>query len=218
MSTALDLEKIYERLYAYCSEQDFAGHDPFDGLNSRLFQWMPLKYFATARLAWLQIVKRSPINLRPVLRIRKGVNAKGLALFALAELSRFRETGDQQHAENAVGLADRLLEMRIVGKTDDGEPTAAFGYDFDWQSRNFFAPIGTPAVVPTAFASQAFVELFDVCGDEKYLDAAKEICGFILNGLNRSVETDDEVCFSYTPIDKGIIFNASLLAGESLAP
>src|SRR5204862_3723970 len=52
---------------------------------------------------------------------------------------------------------------------------------------------------------------------EKYLTIVDEICRFILTALNRPIETDDEICFSYTPLDNGIIFNASLLAGESLA-
>ena len=34
----------------------------------------------------------------------------------------------------------------------------AWGYNFDWQSRNFFAPRGTPTIVPTAFAARALIE------------------------------------------------------------
>ena len=214
---ALGLEKIYERLYAYCKEEDFAGHDPFDGLNSSLFQWMPLKYFATARLGWLQMVKRSPVDLRPVLSVKKGVNPKGLALFSLAELSRFRATNERQHTENAKALIEHLLTTKIAGKTKDNRPTASFGYNFDWQSRVFYVPVGTPAIVPTAFASQTFVEAYQIFQDEKYLSVGEEICSFILTGLNRPIETEAEVCFSYTPVDNSIIFNASLLAGESLA-
>ena len=213
----LELKHIYDRLYAYCKSEDFAGYDPFDGLNGGLIRFTPLKYFATARLAWLQMIKRSPVDLRPALRIQKGVNPKGLALFALGELSRFRSTEEPQHAENARELIERLLAIKIAGKTIDEQPTTAFGYNFDWQSRRFFAPMGTPAIVPTAFASQAFVEAYRVFEDEKYLTAAGEICDFVLGALNRSHETDDEVCFSYTPVDRSVIFNASLLAGESLA-
>ncbi|MBK8466040.1 MAG: terpene cyclase/mutase family protein [Chloracidobacterium sp.] len=212
-----DLKKIYDELYAYCDSEDFAGYDPFDGLNSVLFQWTPLKHFAKTRLAWLQMVKRSPLNLRPVLYVPTGVNPKGLALFALAEISRFRKTEDAKHLGNARLLLDRLLETKIVGKTEDSKLTTSFGYNFDWQSRVFFAPVGTPAIVPTAFASQAFIAAYDTFNDEQYMAVASEICDFILNSLNRTIETDDEVCFSYTPVDKSVIFNASLLAGESLA-
>lgn len=149
----IDLEQTYDQLFSYCQNEDFAGDDPFDGLNSRWFQATPLKHIRIARLAWLQMVKRSPINLRPVLAVKKGVNPKGLALFALAELSRYRTTNDEVHAGNAKGLLDRLIDAAIRGTTPDGRPTLAFGYNFDWQSRNFYAPLGTPAIVPTAFAA-----------------------------------------------------------------
>ena len=214
---AIDLKQSYDLLFAYCEREDFAGYDPFDGLNSILFQLTPLKHVRVARLAWLQAVKRSPMNLRPLLRVKKGVNPKGLALFALAELSRYRATKDETHAANAKSLIERLMESAIRGTTPDGKPTLAFGYNFDWQSRNFYAPLGTPAIVPTAFAQQALLEAYEALGGEYFLNAANEICSFILTGLNRSGETDDEVCFSYTPLDRTEIYNASLLAGECLA-
>lgn len=214
---ALDLANHYDKLYSYCQKASFAGYDPFDGLNSRLFQATPLKYLGPARLAWLQMVKRVATDLRPALRVDKGVNPKALALFAMAELSRFRASETGVHAENGHDLLELLLETKIAGKTEDGRPTLAFGYNFDWQSRFFYAPVGTPAIVPTAFASQALIEAYRVFEDEEYLRLAGEICNFILDGLNRPVETADEICFSYTPTDRGLIFNASLLAGESLA-
>ena len=214
---AIDLEQAYDRLYAYCKAEDFAGYDPFDGLNSRLFQLTPLKFFRSTRLAWLQIVKRSAINLRPALLVEKGINPKGLALFALAELSRYRTTHSESHAENAQEFLRHLRDTMIVGASDNGRQTAAFGYNFDWQSRVFFAPRGTPAIVPTAFASQAFVEAYRVFGDKEYLETAEAVCEFVLNGLNRPLDADDEICFSYTPVDHSIIYNASLLAGECLA-
>jgi hypothetical protein len=207
-----DIKQIYDRLYSYAERESFAGWDPFDGLNSRVFQITPLKYSRYARLAWLQMVKRSATNLRPALLIDKGVNPKAPALFALAELSRYRSTPDQKHAENARDLIDRMLGIGIAG---DG--WTAFGYNFDWQSRSFYAPKGTPAIVPTAFAQQALIEAYEAFGDKRYLKAAEEICKFILTKLNRPIETDDEICFSYTPIDRAVIYNASLLAGECLA-
>lgn len=214
---AANFEEIYDRLYEYCKARDFAGYDPFDGLNSRVFQLLPLRYFAAGRLAWLQLVKRSPVDLRRPALVSPGVNPKALALFALAELCRFRTNGDRAHSLEASAQIEALLRLGIGGKSPRGEPTLAFGYNFDWQSRYFFAPAGTPAIIPTAFASQALIEAWQTIGDEIYLQKAVEICEFILASLNRPVETDGELCFSYTPGDGTIIFNASLLAGESLA-
>lgn len=212
-----DLKTTYVRLYSYCAAQDFSGRDPFDALNSEVFQKLPLKNLRFARLAFLQIVKRSPVDLREMLGVREGVNPKALALFALAEMSRYREGGDERHAENAKLLLDKLMKLKITGGSEGGERWGAFGYNFDWQSRYFFAPRGTPAIVPTAFASQAFAEAIDLFCDEKYSSAVCEIATFVVNKLNRFIETDDEVCFSYTPLDRSVIYNASLLAGECLA-
>src|SRR5205823_9701323 len=92
-----------------------------------------------------------------------------------------------------------------------------WGYNFDWQSRAFFAQRDTPMIVPTAFAGRALVEASRDLDNEEYLRFARTICDFILHDLHRSEETSDEVCFSYSPLDRTRIFNASLLAGETLA-
>ncbi|MGI9036319.1 MAG: delta-aminolevulinic acid dehydratase [Pyrinomonadaceae bacterium] len=217
---ALNAEKIYDELFAWCETENFAGYDPFDGLNSRIFQATPLKFFASARLAWLQMVKRSSDeNLRPRLKIEKGVNSKGIALFALAELARFRATSETKHAENAKKLLEKLLALKIEIQNPKSQiqNRAAFGYNFDWQSRAFFAPKNTPTIVPTAFAARAFLEAYALFKTPEYLATAQEICRFIITDLNRPFESSEEICFSYTPLDRSVIFNASLLAGETLA-
>ncbi|MCA1566481.1 MAG: hypothetical protein LC803_12735 [Acidobacteria bacterium] len=208
----IELEQAYESLAAWCRARDWAGHDPFDGLNSRLFQATPLKRSRVARLAWTQAFKRAPVSLRAAARVPVGRNAKGTALFALAALSRFRATGEGAPQREARELLNALLAARLEGGSG-----AAWGYNFDWQGRAFFAPRGTPTIVPTAFAARALVEAQRAFGDEKYLRAARGACDFILRDLKRSAEGADEICFSYTPLDETRVFNASLLAGEALA-
>jgi hypothetical protein len=109
-------------------------------------------------------------------------------------------------------LLDDLIWMHLKGFKG-----ACWGYNFDWQSRSFFIPRGTPTIVPTAFAARALCEAAEVLSRDEYLPFARTICDFILNDLNRSEEAKDEVCFSYSPTDRTRVFNASLLAGEVLA-
>jgi hypothetical protein len=213
----IDLEQVFDSLAAWCRARGYAGHDPFDALNSRLFQSTPLARSRLARLAWTQAFKRSPLSLRRLARVPEERNAKGLALFALAWLSRLRAEDVDDHSRDearreAITLLDDLIDARI--ETAHG---AAWGYNFDWQSRSFFAPKDTPTVVPTAFAVRALVEASRTVGDANYLRLAREACGFILRDLNRTDETGDELCFSYTPLDRTRVFNASLLAAEALA-
>ena len=205
---------VYDELLSWCREHDFAGHDPFDALNSRLFQATPLAKSRNARLIWTQLLKRSPADFRVVARVPAERNAKGIALFALAQFANYRRVKTEECAEQAGSLLFELLSMKL-----DGYSGACWGYNFDWQSRNFFAERGTPTIVPTAFAARALIEaardlpdLRDVC-----LRTARSVCDFILKDLPRTVDNETELCFSYAPSSDTRIFNASLLAAEVLA-
>lgn len=208
----LNLQQIYADLFHWCRDRDFAGYDPFDALNSRLFQATPLRHSRFARLAWTQLLKRSPLNLRPVVFIPPEKNAKGIALFALALLAEYRRTRSAAAEQFAKELLDQLVNMKIAGWSG-----AAWGYNFDWQSRVLFAPRDTPAIVPTAFAARALVEAHNAFGDDQYLTTARSVCDFIIQDLPRSLDNVDQLCFSYTPNSETRVFNASLFAAEILS-
>ena len=203
-------QTAYDELLAWCRRNDFAGHDPFDALNSRLFQATPLAQSRNARFIWTQLVKRSPADVRALARVPAERNAKGIALFALAQIANYRRVKTTEASVGVQEFLSWLMAMRV-----DGYSGAAWGYNFDWQSRNFFAPRDTATIVPTAFAARALIEGQDLPDD--YLKAARSVCDFILKDLPRSVETEGEVCFSYAPQSDTRIFNASLLAAEVLA-
>jgi hypothetical protein len=148
--------------------------------------------------------------VRGLVRVPAERNAKGIALFALAQIANYRRVKTPDAAASVQEFLAWLMAMRVEGYSG-----AAWGYNFDWQSRNFFASRNTPTIVPTAFAARALIEGHDL-GDE-YLTAARSVCDFILKDLPRSVETKSEVCFSYAPQSDTRIFNASLLAAEVLA-
>ncbi len=208
-----EIQRAHEGLWHWCRARDFAGFDPYDALNSRLFQATPLKHSRIARFGWTQLFKRSPLNFRRLALVSGERNPKGTALFALAALADYRRLRTVEAETDARVLLDDLLAARLMSKSG----AACWGYNFDWQSRSFFAPRGTPTVVPTAFAARAFIEAARAFGGESYLQAARSACDFILNDLKRSEESADEVCFSYSPLDRTRVFNASLLAGEVLA-
>jgi hypothetical protein len=198
-------QTAYDELFSWCRTRDFAGHDPFDALNSTLFQATSLAHSRNARFIWTQLVKRSPVDVRPVVRVPAQRNAKGVALFALALLANYRRVKTEESRKQANEMLAALLSMKI-----DGYHGPAWGYNFDWQSRNFFAPREMPTIVATAFAARALIE-----GDVH--EEARTVCEFIKKDLPRSVDNATEVCFSYAPNSNTRVFNASLLAAEVLA-
>ena len=199
-------QAAYDQLFSWCQEHDFAGHDPFDALNSRVFQATPFTQSRNARLIFTQAIKRSPADLRALMRVPAERNAKGIALFTLAQIANHRRVNTKESDAAVREFISGLLAMKV-----DGYSGACWGYNFDWQSRNFFAPRGTPTIVPTAFAARALIE----SGQD--LQQARSVCEFIAKDLPRTVDTESEVCFSYAPNTDTRIFNASLLAAEVLA-
>src|SRR5207302_2466510 len=93
----VDLVTAHKQLWKWSRAQGLAGYDPYDGLNSRLFQATPFKNSRTARLAWIQFHKRSPINFRSLVGVPRERNAKAIALFALAALADFRRQPAQEN-------------------------------------------------------------------------------------------------------------------------
>ena len=77
-----EIHQSLTQLKQFCKAEEYKGWDPYDGLNSKVFQAMPvLPKKRLTRLAWIQFIKRFPVNIRPLLKIEKDFNPKGLALF-----------------------------------------------------------------------------------------------------------------------------------------
>lgn len=61
------------------------------------------------------------------------------------------------------------------------------------------------------------LEMSEVFGDREAQEIAESTAGFMASRLNRSFESADSICFSYTPNDQTLIYNSSALAGVFLA-
>ena len=217
-ASCVDLAKLSSRidstigsLIEYLQAQDFAGFDPYDGLESALFRMTPLRHSKWARLAVIHFNKRSPVNWRPLLMVARGRNPKGIALCASAFLALSKQN---QAEKDHVAMGRQLLSWLLDNRTRSFAG-ASWGYNFDWQSRTFFAPKGSPNAVCTIFSAQAFLDAFKLCGDAEYLTAARSSCEFLLQEL--LVRKDQELHFRYIPAQDTEIHNVNLLAAALLA-
>lgn len=219
-----DCEQSLSSLLRYCRSESWAGYDPYDGLNSPLANSFPFKQ-RFARTVLTQLVKRSPFNLRPILGIKKELNPKGVAVAArsLMLLADRRGCGLPLELEDApeyqadgVEADFSFLMSRLGSLRSANYAEACWGYNFDWQSRAFFAPRGTPNAVCTVFAAHAYLDWYERTGSEFVLEMATSSCRFLLDRLNRT-EGHGGDCFSYTPLDHSRVHNVNLLAAELLA-
>jgi hypothetical protein len=197
------------KLMHYIETEGYSGYDPYDALNSPLLRTFSLgrKY---PRIFFTQFLKGLPVNLRPVLGIRKGLNPKALGLF-LWGYSRLHSLEEGVSYLPALEeLLDHLEETRSQGCTGNG-----WGYNFHWQSRAFYVPRYTPTVVNSSFIGHALLDCHRLTGSERALSLALPIKDYILGDLNRT-EDEDSLCFSYTSLDHLTVHNANLLGASLL--
>lgn len=218
--------EAFLRLKEYCEKEGFKGWDPYDGLNSKLFNKIPLlKRSAICRLIMIQGFKRCPINLRSLAMVPKEYNAKGIGLFLSGYCNLYRAVEEKPFLAEHLGslevlkdrvneLADLLIKLRSKGDYHG----ACWGYNFDWQARRLFLfPKYTPTVVATNFCATALMEAYEITGEKRYLDIAVTSAEFVVNDLHRT-KYGDGFLFSYSPLQgNDTVFNASLLGSRLLS-
>ncbi|NAS31633.1 delta-aminolevulinic acid dehydratase [Flavobacteriaceae bacterium R38] len=213
MKNEIVLKESFEKLKNYVESAEFKGWDPYDGLNSKLFNSIPfLNKNRLARLIWIQAFKRNPINFRNVTIVEKDYNPKGLGLFLTGYCNMYlSDPSKKEYLDKINFLASKILELK-----SEGYSGACWGYNFDWQARAFFQPKSTPTVVATTFIASALLDAYKITGDSKYLETAISSASFILKDLNRTYDKKGNFSFSYSPLDKTQVFNASLLGVKLL--
>ncbi len=196
---------INQDILANSQINNYAGQDPFDGLNSKLFTVFPGLKKGLFGLAWTQLHKRSLFNIRPLLGVPKKRNPKGIGLFILGLLEDYKRCNDEYYLHEANKLADWLL-------TQQSDVTvwqhACWGYHFDWNARAFYVPKGKPNVITTIYVAQALFALSEVTGDAKYRIPALDAAHFIVNSL--TCQHDGREFFAYIPGETAFVHNASL--------
>jgi len=212
-------------LKTYCEKEHFKGWDPYDGLNSKVFQSVPiLKHSAICRLIMIQGFKRCPINLRRIFFVPKGYNAKGIGLFLSGYCNLYKIISENPNLSEVLGAKERLLKQikdlanLLISLQSMGYSGACWGYNFDWQARRLFLfPKNTPTVVATNFCATALMEAYEITKEEHFLNVASSAADFVVKDLHRTPYKDGYL-FSYSPL-KGndTVFNASLLGSRLLS-
>jgi hypothetical protein len=149
-----DVREPLRRLDRYVTAHDYGGPDPYDALSSPLGRYLTRP---RPRQAVVQLVRRSPVNLRPVLGVRPVRMAKALALFAAG-------LRDAPFLPDAPGRAAALVD-ELDGRRHRG----AWGYEFDVQTRWGFYRAGSPNIVVTAFVVEALAQLGRLRSDDPAL-------------------------------------------------
>jgi len=207
---SVQLKTVFRKLIGYCEANGWAGHDPYDALNSRVLEGIALFDSRIPRIAFTQLLKRSPINLRPALGIAKTENPKGLCLF-LSALTKAADAGITAYESQRAHLVGRLEALR---STD--QRYWCWGYNFPWQTRTVLVPLGVPNLVCTVFVAGALLDAYERDANSKCLEMATSAAEYIVDKLYWS-GSGSAAGFGYPlPTVRNQVHNANLLAAALL--
>jgi hypothetical protein len=205
--------QVYEsigRLSDWLEGNNYSAYDTFDGLSARFVR--PLTFETKfLRTVLQQGLRRFPLNLRAWLGVRKGQSTKGMGFLARGFIRLHQATGDPAWGDKAKFALQWLIDHQSPGYAG-----ACWGNHFDYQSRTFYLPQGTPTVVWTSLIGHAFLDAYEHFGIEQYLQIARSASEHILSDLGTLLE-GNAICISYIPVEKVWVHNANTLGGSLLA-
>lgn len=209
------ISKVYirdsiDRLCGWLERNDYRGYDTFDGLASVYFR--PLTFETKfLRTVLQQGVRRFPINMRPLLGIPKSRSTKGMGYLAKGFMRLQQATGDESWGKKAESALQWLVDNESKGYSG-----ACWGNHFDYQSRTFYLPKGTPTVVWTSLIGHAFLDAYEHFQKDSYLQVAVSACEHIMRDLDTS-EDGEGLCISYIPTQNQPVHNSNTLGASLLA-
>jgi hypothetical protein len=204
----MNIEHALIELRSYVELNRYQGYDPYDTLNSfipfsKMGKWIPA-------LA-IQFQKRNPVNIRPLLGIKKGYNPKGMGLFLKAYCLLYEKTKEVKYKERAEFIFNWLKNNYSKGYSGN-----AWGYNFDWANPDGNLKAYTPSVVVTSFVIDGVFEYCRLFKNDEAKAMVLSAADYITDDLPIT-KLDQGISIAYTHQSKGCCYNASLLGAETLA-
>jgi hypothetical protein len=191
-----EAHRLAVALIAHQEQQSWTGMDPYDGLASPVAR---LLVGRRLRQGLVQVVRRSPLNLRPLLGIgpRRMAATTGLVATAANRLAAEPLWAD---------LRKRLGAWTSARQTPQGPSRGLWGYEFDVQTRWGYYRAGSPNAIATVLAGNGCLDAGSLHRQQRELLGAA-----LLRCFWRGTY------FAYTPTSDVLIHNANLLVAALAA-
>ena len=156
----------------WVEDHGYKGYEYSDGLLS------PLRVLTFHNLflerCLLQLVRLSPVNIRPLVGVKPQDSTKGRGYMAWGYLTMYRMTGERSYKEKASDCFRWLDENKAKNYE-----AHSWGNHFPFSSRGGRVPMLEPIIVWTGLIGQAYLDGYQILGEERYLEIARSICRWI---------------------------------------
>lgn len=114
-------------------------------------------------------------------------------------------TGQEKYLDRARQFLEELIESRCPGYRH-----YCWGYPFDWVTRTGVMHTGTPLITTTPYVYEAFEDVYQIDGDERWLGVLESIAEHAFTDIHDREISETSASAGYNPVDKvfGVV-NAS---------
>ncbi|RQG97034.1 antibiotic ABC transporter permease [Natrarchaeobius chitinivorans] len=203
---------VLDSTLAYARRRDYIGPDYGDGMSSQVLQSLPFEH-RIVNLAVQEVVKRAPVDVRPLFRVEQRRNYKGAALFAMANRNyhELLTAGgvDGDVAFDPIGEANRLAEW-LIDERITGYSGFCGGHRHQIQHLHTKGVPSDPDVVSTTYAVRALLQNADL--DPEYAEIAETASSFVIEDLDyREVPEGAKIDYHLNHPDDSYTINAAAL-------
>src|SRR5215469_13220776 len=103
-------------------------------------------------------------------------------------------TGQDRFYKRAVHFLRVLEETRSPGYEH-----YCWGYPFNWETRGGTMQAGTPLITSVPYAYEAFLQVYEIDGDRKWLEIMRSIAEHAVNDYHEISTSEDGASCSYNP-------------------
>lgn len=208
-----EINTTKEAVFHWLEQEQWKGWDPFDGLASPYFKGVLTSRNASIQkwlgVILLQAVKRSPFNLRPLLKIPRQENPMTWASGLLGVLERW------QRGEKSSLLFIKNTAQKLVDLSDS--KTSLWGYPFPWAAKAFYLKPGEPNLVLSSLCLRALAKAILVLEDgTEQIQIWKSHYQKAVNNLFQIFYKPSEGYFSYVAHETVLVHNANFFGIEAV--
>jgi len=197
-----------EKVEKWIEDNNYKGYEPFDGLSS-WFRPFTFNNLLLDRIL-LQLVRQSPINLRPLFGVKPLHSTIGRGYMALGYCNMYKLTNDPAYRRKF----EQSLEWLIQNKSPKYNHYS-WANHFDFASRGGRYSKHDSIIVWTSLIGQAFLDAYETFKEEKYLKIAISVCNWIM--LVPRYKTNSGNCLGYLAYSQDSIHNSNMLGAAMLA-
>lgn len=212
----IKLNRIVDSITCWLDENEYRYYS----INSTPKLHLNNKYVG---IAWRQLFRILPINLRPFFGLKCGYDNKSIILFAIAFLILFEKTDDSLYWDHFAKCIDLILGMQSKQSKN-----FAIRQGKSLHLKNYSAAEDDISPLLTALTGSLILQCLksvkcEVKNYKNWKDYLSLICSYFMDELDRNEHGADYIYFAYSPGMTAEVYNGSagissflLLAGDCL--